>query len=417
MPAVTLAGALALAGCGGGDNPAPVEDDDYCYRGTCYDSQEELDKAIQAAIDAGIEQAETDAEEEEMSTAAKERLGNLEGTALPAKAQPALGTPDQVAAAVKAIKDGSGTAKSDDGKIEVTVYELKGMREKTAEPKIVTEIANNNVDPDDKIMGSAFTGTGDVVKHMGTQSGSTGPYTFRTSGSYNGAAGTYVCTHAAAADGCTSRNAGEDGVILSGGTWKFTANPGEKAYDSDTKYAQYGWWLNTGAAGGSTAPQVGAWYEITGDSSLLNIDNAVGSATYEGKAAGQAALYNSRATSGNVGGAFTADVTLTASFGAADAGGKLKGSITDFKIGDHEPDWTVELMEKDISTGTKSVAVGKMTTKWSLGEDDKNAGKSGDWQASFYDQTGANHPKGVAGGFHSDYGTDGSMVGSFAAEK
>ncbi len=408
MPAVTLAGALALAACGGGNGNNPgtgdkkdMEDDPPA---TC-DYGRNADQSC-------VTKAEFDAKQKEMSdaaaavTAAKDRFGNLAGNVLPHSAAP-TGDSDpkgQVAKAIGAIKDGSGTAASDDGKVRVTVYEMKGMRTKTAEPE-----AFEAASADQKgIMGAAFTGTGDEVKHKRVKVGES--YVFRTAGSYKGAQGTYVCTAGSAGD-CTSRNAGEAGIVLAGGTWTFTANAGEKQYEDDGKYARYGWWLNTGAAGGTSAPQTGAWYSLSTGAAAAGVEASVGTAEYKGKAAGQAALYSSRATSGNVGGAFTADVTLTADFN----GEKLKGTINGFRIGDHSPDWTVELMEKPI--GSNEVAAGTEMTKWSLGEDDQNAAKSGDWSAAFYDQTDTNHPKGVAGGFHSTYGSDGRMVGAFAAEK
>ncbi len=417
MPAVTLAGALALAACGGGN-------------GNKMDEKEEMGEDPPATCDYGrnadqscVTKAEFDAAQKETAdaaaavTAAKDRFGNLAGDVLPPSAAPTDNDDPQgqVAKAIGAIKDGSGTAASDDGKVHVTVYELKGMRTKTAEPEAFMTIQANNTESKKDIMGAAFTGTGDEVKHKRVQVGDS--YVFRTAGSYKGAQGTYVCTAASAGD-CTSRNAGEAGIVLAGGTWTFTASAGEKQYEDDGKYARYGWWLNTGAAGGTSTPQTGAWYSLSTGAAATSVDDSVGTAEYKGKAAGQAALYSARATSGNVGGAFTADVTLTADFNAGGGAGTLEGTIDGFRIGDHSPDWTVELMEKPI--GSNAVAQGAANTthtKWSLGEDDANAAKSGDWRAAFYDQTGTNHPKGVAGGFRSTYGSDGRMVGAFAAEK
>ena len=421
MPAVTLAGALALAGCGGGSSGTGTGDGDKdgcgydTFGGTCYETKAEYDAAVLAA---GAAAAEEENEADEAADLAKARYGHLDAVVLPLLATneaAVAGAPAaQVTAARKAIKAGVGTASSSDGKQHVTVYEMKGQREKTATPSNPGQ-SDFTSTGDIKITASAFdtNDDGSTKKHTGTQlADDSTMYRVAVSGSYNGASGTYTCTNDAA-DGCTSRDGGESGIILAGG-WAFAAFEGQKEYGAEPRFARYGWWLNEAPNTGNSETKAGAWFGLATGHAAAAVDAAIGTAEYKGKAAGQAALYNSRASTGNVGGAFTADVTLNADFNDD----TLSGAVTGFKIGDHSPTWTVKLMERTIDDdGGLSGGTASQLTEWSLSENDSAAAKSGDWDVSFYDKTGTNQPKGVAGGFHSAYGNDGRMVGAFAAEK
>ena len=222
-------------------------------------------------------------------------------------------------------------------------------------------------------------------------------------GSYYGASGGYTC----GGTNCTSQRT-NDGIKLAG-TWTWNADAGQKYNSPDTSYAKYGAWLDEGK---SNDPKAGAWYNITrpedGAVDATFVTNASGTATYNGKAVGQAAYYNALSKS-NIGGAFTADAKLKADFD----GDKLSGSITGFDIGGMKPAWSVELMEHGIS-GVGIAADAK--TKWTISDTAADAG--GSWAVGFYGKRPKQQqPAGVAGGFKASYGNDGHMVGAFGAER
>ena len=416
--ATMLAGSLSLAGCGGGGgggNGGSIDED--------MDKTSEIPDCTKMdgyALDQATVTCKKTAEKKEMEDkakarmmAAKDRLGNLMHAVVSASV-PTVGSPDGVAKATDAIEGGVGTYSKD--KVHVTLRQLKKKGEKTKVPTNPTgstlEVAAGNK----MVMSSAFAtnADGSTKKHTGSRTGNTGNYTVALSGSYNGAMGTYTCSNAVM-DGCTSRDGGDAGIILSGG-WSFVALPGQMEYASDGMYVRYGWWLNTGATNADVAnAQAGAWYEIQSGHASTDVSAAVGKATYSGKAIGQAALYNSRADTGNVGGAFVADVTLNADFNANSGAGTIGGKVDNFMVGDEMQPWMVELMSQNIASGAVTAAAD--STKWSLEDDDPNAGTSGSWQGQFNGHTAPSQPNGFAGGFVSKYGDDGSMVGAFGAEK
>ena len=251
---------------------------------------------------------------------------------------------------------------------------------------------------------------------------------FMVRGTYDGADGEYRCT--AGTDGsCISRAGSGGGIDLTGtgngGGWIFDPDAGEMRPKPDDKYATFGWWLNEAPEVGGA--NVGTFYDAaTLDATTeaetdanVNVAGVTGTATYDGIAVGKAAL-NAVRGDDNIGGAFTADASLTATFGASMM---LEGEITDFMIGDEERDWTVKLNKEPIgSDGTIAQSTGN--TVWSI--DGVKSTLSGGWQAQMYDQaapadgedgTVRHHPKGVTGGFSSQFVDGGGhMVGAFGAE-
>ena len=385
-----------------------------------------LKKQIEDAEEAE-ETAEQTAASAAMAKAAKDLFGNLRhvgvsgggiaGSSPDADSQDYAdqALEDEITSAVNAIKDGKGTAASDDGEISVTVHRLGGKREKTATANSYTDAQlTENTDDDIRkaIMSSAFTGTGEPVT-LFTGAGTN--LIYRVAGSYNGAAGTYTCTTTAGQD-CVARNTPDNGVYLGGdGAWTFAPSAGEKEYASAAS-VDFGYWLDSSNDNEAPASRrAGVWW----DSARLAATapgNARGTATYEGKAAGLAAIYSGLpGATGNLGGEFEADAALTADFGDD----MLEGMITNFRIGDHSPDWTVELMESEMTGAATS---GSPKTKWSIGADDPNAAESGGWRATVYYPAGTDsetldHPSFVGGAFNSKYGGAGRMVGAFGAVK
>ena len=473
MPAVTLAGALALAGCGGGsDTPANPgggggnswtipAGEPLIIGNTTFTCTGDTDCVITDLTNLPANVTRTTAPPEGitsaqcgdgripndaktmcvddpdhvdpavMTKAAKDLFGNLEHVTVAdggVASRPSAGEAfvdaalvAEIVDAVEAIKDGRGTAASDDGEISVTAYRLGGKREKTATANSYTNAQLTTSTDDDirkAIMSSAFTGTGEPVTLF---TGSAGNLIYRTSGSYNGAAGTYTCA-TDAGETCVARNTPDNGVYLGGtGEWTFAPSAGEKEYTSAAASITFGHWLDTGNANtGAASRAAGTWYESSG---LVGRNPAedpalVGTAKYKGTAAGLAALYSALpGATGNVGGEFEADAELTATFGASPM---LEGMITNFSIGDHSPDWTVELVKTPI-TGNGTASDGSPKTKWSIGADDPSAAESGGWRASLLGTAATNataaHPGFVAGAFNSEYGGAGRMVGAFGAEK
>ena len=126
-------------------------------------------------------------------------------------------------------------------------------------------------------------------------------------------------------------------------------------YTAETAYAQFGHWLTTGVAASTSGPSRAP---VSGKQLARRATNITGlavgvnelldkSATYEGTAAGMS-LHKEVDGDGGVvpgtlqSGAFTADVTLTATFGASPL---LGGYINGFKGNAVDPDWRVTLVE------------------------------------------------------------------------
>lgn len=180
--------------------------------------------------------------------------------------------------------------------------------------------------------------------------------------------------------------------------------------------AEFGWWLDERAA--TTTARVGAWYASNAGVAIadLNVAGSSGLASYAGQAIGVAAYHHRLGGDLNVGGAFTADAALRADFDT----NMLGGSITNFDVGGHNPDWSVALGSSAIDAVTGAVA-NAGTTTWTIGGTDgdaRNDAAGGGWTARFHDiPAGAHQPTGVAGGFRAQFESDGYMVGAFGAEK
>ena len=403
MPAVTLAGALALAGCGGGsDAPANPDDGEEDETATCSDGSGGTFTIVGDKDDCpDLPEDTSAADATKAAKALHEHLGIAAVEAMSSRPNNSGTTSSHLEAAFGKADD------ADDGmgsnmKAQVLVMSTKGGQiETTTRPG-----AGGLVEANAKyISGSGFATGSELKTHKDGA---------EVTGSYAGAPGKYTCSD----DDCTSQR-GSGGVVLGGtGTWAFLADAREPKYKGDDPhYAEFGWWLDEGISG-ATDDKVGAWYDIKRPSSGLlttgNVTNASGSATYSGRAVGQAALYDPRADD-NVGGSFTASASLTADFDK----NMLKGDITGFKVGGTDVNWSVKLVEKAITTSDIESAVASNPnagTEWTI--DGTSANASGDWSAAFYEKPENQHqPKGVAGGFVSHYGTDGRMVGAFGAER
>ena len=286
--------------------------------------------------------------------------------------------------------------------------------------------------PDTKIMADMFPTVGSK-----TFSPAEGATEILVPGTYHGASGTYRCIGTCVATVTTG-----GGISLSD-AWEFAHSAGAMVSVSDADYLAFGWWLNKDKDGEPTVAS--AFYSTVGTAptALSGVNAIVGSATYAGKAAGKFAMSNPLDSTGD-GGHFTADATLTAKFSGTGAG--ITGTIDNFMANDQSVPWSVALNNRtfdaaatatvptpgnnisasgaitspDNTTVTPNVDDSK-TTIWSI--DGNSAPASGTWSGQMYDETqgaaddGSNVPTTVLGRFQSEFGSVGSMVGAFGAEK
>ena len=407
----------ALAGCGGGGGgemtePTPEE--------TCRDGGGIYeDGECKSADDLREEGADQEGQKRDDAADDAERLANAKnahGLLSPdAVVVPDTTIPTDVgAAALLSDARSKGTASSATPNATVMVMDTMGVGNQVdsinadnSRPVVNADLilASNAR----HVMGSGFaTGTNQVLDHTDL----VGEGARTVTGSYMGAMGVYTCP---TATDCTSQRT-DNGIKLSGTGWTFTPNTGQKFTTPDTAYAEYGWWINESA---TADPKVGAWYAGPPAGATLagvDVSAATGSATYTGTAIGQAAYYHSQGGDLNVGGAFTADAELKATF---DGTAMLSGTIDNFDVGGMNPGWSVSLNSAAIAASTGSVATAAgTTTTWTI-DGTKGAALASGWNAQLYDlpASGAHQPTGIAGGFKATYESDGYMVGAFGAEQ
>ena len=225
--------------------------------------------------------------------------------------------------------------------------------------------------------------------------------TAKLRGSFDGASGTFQCSGGA----CTVRNTG-GGYVLDG-TWTFRTSKSSRVSVPDGEFMHFGWWRKktnqTGAFTYGTFSDVGIAVSGSGFTSLQ------GSATYEGPAIGQYAIYQPLGTQSNHG-AFKATARFTANFDTE----MLSGSVSGFDV---SSGWSLTLQGTSMSGG--SVSQGAVS--WTI---DGNIQDGGNWDGAFHSEIDpyVDHiPDGLAGTFDAEYGgTDnpvGRLVGAFGTHK
>ena len=269
------------------------------------------------------------------------------------------------------------------GNAEVSVASLAGM---TASDVTATTLADGSIDID----------------------GGTTP------GRYKGILGAVVCL--GGSDGCKVT----DGKLGAG--WYFSPaspmayyqsqkdDPDTDAdesllYEAELLYASYGHWL-TESSGEWTVNTFANFADSTNaaaDVSTVGNDtnNLANKATYSGMAAGMSVRTMGSGDSKTTdSGAFTADVTLTANFGAAPT---VRGTIDNFDGDAVGSGWSVNLESATLgTTSNDGVATG--------------SGRDGVWSATAYGNDSAKRPEGVIGGFTAHF-TDGDAAGAFATRR
>ncbi len=433
LSATLLAGALALAGCGGSsdsggsggmdDMSTPEEqckadggalDDGECKSADDLIAEREAKEKMEADEQAAADRKQ--ANENAMKlfdtlSAAHDHVAVSEtlGDSLPTETQGY----DPKKAVKKAMAGFNYTefATVKSGKtVHVLRYNTMGDGKSTAFD--VALPGGANVSMSKYIAGSQFATSGNPKDHKVTATAAT---PVRVSGTYQGASGTYTCTGAQVAGACISQMT-NDGIKLGGtSTWSFTPNEGAMVQVADTEYVEFGWWLNENATNEDTDhARIESFAQTHGGSAPVAVGATVGTASYNGLAAGKAVVY-SPVGGNNVSGAFTADVTLSADFDKK----MISGQVGGFMVGDEQPNWSVTLEETDLGDGGTWAKSDKGTV-WSINDVAADAG--GMWQGSLHSQKGpvggaAFIPTEAVGGFSSNYGSVGHMVGAFGAEQ
>ena len=237
-------------------------------------------------------------------------------------------------------------------------------------------------------------------------------------GTYNGAMGTYRCNGTA---NCTV-TLDDEGMITAMSTgWVFTPAPGATSDVSDDDYLHYGFWLKntTDKDGKLTYNEVETFAGASIPTSGA-VNAVTGTATYNGGATGvyvKNVVDSTGTVESSTSGHFTADATLTASFGGDDVAindqFKLNGMIERFILsGGEANNWTA-VLAGDI-TQTEGTAMG--TAKGGSPFND------GSFDAIFHGSTDDGdgnptaQPSSVVGEFNSFF-TDGSVAGAFGARR
>ena len=261
-------------------------------------------------------------------------------------------------------------------------------------------------------------------------------------GTYDGAAGTYVCNTGGTPGACQATYTENGITLVTGGTWTFVHARNAMVSVADNDYLYFGWWLRKDKDGVPTSAS--AFFDEAGTppTALTGVTDIAGSATYSGKAAGKFAIYNP--LGGSEAGHFTANATLSAKFSGTGAG--ISGTIDSFMANDKSVPWSVALNNtgttgtdaaEDVASSNNIGATGtiaaitdnagtadvneSLSTVWSI--DGNAASASGTWSGQMYDEAvgdaddGSNVPTSVLGTFQSMFGSTHTMVGAFGATK
>ena len=411
LSATLLAGALALAGCGGSSNGA-MDDD--------MDSGPTLEEQL-AAEKAAKEKAEAELEAERKRQAEEQAAADAE-----AAQKSAMNLRTVLMAAIADLADSNTTESttkpadfaSKDGSARETVSVMGDPfnNEYSSDLTLAAALAaNSGEDQNDRVAGSSFSTSG-LKTHKSNGLSGGGAAQFTTPGSYHGVSGTYTCAPDSA-NSCTSNVNGDGNLVLAGGDWTFKPANGNQMV-SDSTSIEWGWWVDKDASDKIT--KAGVFYGHTASPDALSgITNIGGKASYSGKAVGKYAIHRG-AGAVNDAGHFEADASLTANF----TDSEISGMVDNFTGADGEPrDWSVKLVSQTIGadgvfsdTTGDDVPDGTGMTVWTMGGADGAA--SGEWVGQLYDQSASGvTPSTAAGAFTANHGNIGNMIGAFGAEK
>ena len=254
-------------------------------------------------------------------------------------------------------------------------------------------------------------------------------YAYTTSGTLQGAGGTYRCdATTATTGGCTVQNRG--GSFSFVGDWDFIPSSGTvQIVVPDAHYMWFGWWAEQTVEHTADEHTADIWaFEAAhgGTNAVTTLAEATGSATYRGPAAGRYAVYEPDTGDSGIG-SFTASATLQADFGDGTTTGTVSGTITGFS---NDSSWSLGLKRGTITggtTGNDGTTVGDLGgVTWAI---DGVPDDSGKWEAGFYSNleletagTITYQPHGIAGTFEAEYDPSGTgpraaLIGGFGAHR
>ena len=240
-------------------------------------------------------------------------------------------------------------------------------------------------------------------------------------GTFYGASGTYSCFENG---GCSVTVDDKGKLTAASDGWVFYPASGARAVVADADFLSYGAWLKrtTDVDGVLTYNDVETFATSSVDDATSDLTDVVGTATYEGGAAG-VYVHNVLDPAGEIasatGGHFTADATLMATFGqvlddnvgtiAANMTDTISGAIDNFVLSGDEPQsWSVELERADFAESlTGAPHVGEGVTK--------GGGESGTYTATYYGTADAATQPGSVGGEFTAHFNNGSVAGGYGA--
>ena len=245
-------------------------------------------------------------------------------------------------------------------------------------------------------------------------------------GTFHGVAGTYECT----TPPCTVSTANDGMISSTGGTWTFTldsALAAETMIDlPDAGHLYFGWWLKEPAESdgayafrtfsGGTDP-----FTVGGKFTSGNNDELLGTASYQGRAAGRYVTkdFTGGVLSGGTAGVFTAAATLAANFGGNDIAVNdqfnIRGSVTEFMdAGSGRPleGWSVTLNKVDLAPGSASFGgTSGGTTTATLG----GVTGTGTWEGAFFGNARTDGKPGSVAGVFDAHLPAANISGGFGA--
>ena len=245
-------------------------------------------------------------------------------------------------------------------------------------------------------------------------------------GNFDGAGGRYLCTPNT---GTTcSVTVAPSGAYTSADTWTFVPELNSTAWQGDQEFMSFGWWLQEPTA--ATGTYTFRYYADGTAYQLASGNLAAGSATYNGRAAGQFVVQeiDDAGVTGGEAGMFTAAASLTARFSGTAAGGTLEGTISGFQSDNADVNvsgWSVALEQQTITGGTQA----NVTSAGAQNDPDNPAFDGatatmgdetahGTWSSQFFGNatTTDAYPLGVGGVFQAD-NEAASIAGSFGARR
>ncbi|MCY4242267.1 MAG: hypothetical protein OXD36_11055 [Rhodobacter sp.] len=407
LPAVTVAGALALAGCGGGSGGTTTQMGSDTT--DCTDADGNTFKipgkdakcpSVNTSGDKASEQALIDAR------ALRFKIGDAFGRANSNYFSAALNVGP--AAADQGAGFNGGEFADADHKASLPLT--------SPGEEIGASVTINSANSD--LVGSGVFGSGPSTTHApngvydADGEGDDPPVAAYVvqSATFDGVSGTVYCTGI-----CTSARApSRESFTLSSGAWTFV--PGDpKAKRADAKYAEYGWWRKDFEDNGG-AQDIAVFHEVTGtgagDAAPTSL-NFGGTATYEGKALGLYAV-NVGPGEQNDTGNFEATAKLNATFGTDPT---LEGTVDGFKVGSDKQDrstWKLELVKTTLAAGGMLTHTdAENSVKWTIGNDTDDNGR---WDVQMFgeDDKYPGYALGSFGAIHDE--TEGRIIGTFGVE-